>query len=51
MQFCETAVACRFAGADKQRLSVNDLRARFEDLRRRELLDETAAALLKGNHI
>jgi putative ABC transport system ATP-binding protein len=45
------AVAYRFAGADKQRLSVNDLLARFEDLRRRELLDETAAALLKETYI
>ena len=40
------AVACRFAGADKQRLSVEDLLGRFEELRRRELLDETAAAAL-----
>ncbi|MEI6785584.1 MAG: ATP-binding cassette domain-containing protein [Verrucomicrobiota bacterium] len=45
------AVAYRFAGADKQRLGVNDLLARFEDLRRRELLDETAAALLKETYI
>jgi putative tryptophan/tyrosine transport system ATP-binding protein len=44
-------VAYRFAGADKQRLGVNDLLARFEDLRRRELLDETAAALLKETYI
>jgi putative tryptophan/tyrosine transport system ATP-binding protein len=45
------AVAYRFTGADKQRLTVEDLLARFEDLRRREMLDETAAALLKETYI
>ncbi len=45
------AVAHRFEGADKQRLGVDDLLARFEDLRRREMLDETAAALLKETYI
>jgi putative ABC transport system ATP-binding protein len=45
------AVAYRFAGAEKQRLGVDDLLARFEDLRRREMLDETAAALLKETYI
>jgi len=45
------AVAYRFAGADKQRLGVEDLLARFEDLRRRELLDETAAALLEETYV
>jgi putative tryptophan/tyrosine transport system ATP-binding protein len=44
-------VAYRFAGADKQRLGVDDLLARFEDLRRREMLDETAAALLKATYV
>src|SRR5512135_3572909 len=44
-------VAYRFAVADKQRLGVDDLLARFEDLRRREMLDETAAALLKETYI
>ena len=44
-------VAYRFAGADKQRLGVSDLLARFEDLRRREMLDETAAALLRETYI
>jgi putative ABC transport system ATP-binding protein len=44
-------VACRFAGADKQRLGVDDLLARFEGLRRREMLDETAADLLKETYI
>jgi putative ABC transport system ATP-binding protein len=44
-------VAYRFAGADKQRLGVDDLLARFEGLRRRELLDETAAALLKETYV
>ena len=45
------AVACRFEGSDKQRLGVDDLLARFEDLRRRDMLDETAAALLKETYI
>lgn len=44
-------VAYRFAGADKQRLGVQDLLARFEDLRRRELLNETAAALLEETYV
>ncbi len=45
------AVAHRFDGADKQRLGVDDLLARFEELRRREMLDETAAALLSETYI
>lgn len=44
-------VAYRFAGADKQRLGVEDLLARFEELRRRELLDETAAAMLEESYV
>ncbi len=44
-------VAYRFDGADKQRLGVDDLLARFEDLRRREMLDETTAALLQETYI
>jgi putative ABC transport system ATP-binding protein len=44
-------VAYRFEGADKQRLGVDDLLARFEDLRRREMLDETVAALLKETYV
>jgi putative ABC transport system ATP-binding protein len=45
------SVAYRFEGAEKQRLRVNDLLARFEDLRRRELLDESAAALLEKTYV
>jgi putative tryptophan/tyrosine transport system ATP-binding protein len=45
------AVACRFEGADKQRLSVQDLLTRFEALRRREMLDESAAALLEKSYV
>ena len=33
-------------GAAKRRLRVDDLLGRFEDMRRRELLDESAASLL-----
>lgn len=39
------------SGADKKRLRVEDLLARFEDVRRRELLDEGAAALLARTYI
>ncbi|MDE3067403.1 MAG: ATP-binding cassette domain-containing protein [Verrucomicrobiota bacterium] len=45
------AVACRFEGADKQRLNAQDLLARFEDLRRREMLDESVAALLDKTYV
>ncbi|MEE8467248.1 MAG: ATP-binding cassette domain-containing protein [Planctomycetota bacterium] len=44
-------VAYRFEGAEKQRLRVEDLLSRFEELRRRELLDETAAALLQETYV
>ena len=44
-------VAYRFEGAEKQRLRVSDLLAGFEELRRREMLDETAAALLEATYI
>ena len=45
------SVAYRFEGADKQRLRVEDLLARFEELRRREMLDEGAARLLKKTYV
>ena len=45
------SVAYRFEGSDKQRLRVEDLLARFEELRRREMLDETAAALLEETYV
>jgi putative ABC transport system ATP-binding protein len=45
------SVAYRFAGADKQRLGVEDLLGRFEELRRREMLDETAASLLEETYV
>lgn len=45
------AVASLFEGADKQRLNVQDLLARFEDLRRREMLDESAATLLEKTYV
>ena len=45
------AVAYRFEGDEKQRLRVNDLLARFEELRRREMLDETAATLLQETYV
>jgi putative ABC transport system ATP-binding protein len=40
-----------FKGREKCRLRVDDLLARFEDLRRRELLDESAAAFLRANYV
>lgn len=39
------------SGAEKKRLRVEDLLGRFEDVRRRELLDEGAAALLEQTYI
>ena len=39
------------AGADKHRLAVDDLLGHFEELRRREMLDETAVTLLKEAYI
>jgi putative ABC transport system ATP-binding protein len=40
-----------FRGAEKQRLRVSDLLARFEDLRREEQLDETAAEMLARAYV
>lgn len=39
------------SGAEKKRLRVEDLLGRFEDVRRRELLDESAAALLAQTYV
>jgi putative ABC transport system ATP-binding protein len=43
-------IAYRFEGAEKRRLRVSDLLARFDELRRRDTFDETAAALLEANY-
>src|SRR5262249_10148933 len=40
-----------FRGAEKQRLRVDDPLARFEELRRQEQLDETAAELLRRAYV
>ncbi len=40
-----------FRGADKRRLRVNDLLARFEEVRRADQLDETAAEMLRFAYI
>jgi putative tryptophan/tyrosine transport system ATP-binding protein len=40
-----------FAGAQKRRLRPDDLLARFEDLRRADQLDESAAEMLKRNYV
>lgn len=40
-----------FAGAEKKRLRVDDLLARFEEVRRAEQLDESAAELLKRIYV
>lgn len=40
-----------FRGADKRRLRIDDLLARFEEVRRGELLDESAAELLRARYI
>jgi len=40
-----------FRGADKRRLRVNDLLARFEEVRRADQLDETAADMLRRAYV
>ena len=40
-----------FRGAEKQRLRVEDLMGRFEDVRRADLLDETAAEMLQRKYV
>jgi len=40
-----------FAGAQKQRLRPDDLLSRFEDLRRADQLDESAAEMLRRNYV
>src|SRR4029434_1127684 len=40
-----------FPGAEKQRLRANDLLNRFEDVRRADLLDESAAAMLRRLYV
>ncbi len=43
-------VAYRFTGAEKRRLRVSDLLARFDELRRRDTFDESAAVLLEASY-
>lgn len=40
-----------FQGEEKKRLTSEDLLARFEDVRRAELLDETAAEMLRRQYV
>jgi putative ABC transport system ATP-binding protein len=40
-----------FEGAEKRRLRPADLLARFEEVRRADLLDETAADLLRRRYV
>ncbi|HSE84439.1 MAG TPA: ATP-binding cassette domain-containing protein, partial [Thermodesulfobacteriota bacterium] len=40
-----------FSGMEKRRLRVNDLLARFDDVRRREQLDQTAAEMLRKSYV
>lgn len=40
-----------FAGAEKRRQRPDDLLAQFDDLRRRELLDQSAAAMLREMYV
>jgi putative tryptophan/tyrosine transport system ATP-binding protein len=40
-----------FAGAEKRRLRTDDLLARFEEVRRADLLDEAAADMLQRRYI
>ena len=45
------AVLHDFKGAEKQRLRPDDLNKRFEDVRRADLLDESAAAMLRRLYV
>lgn len=45
------AIVHDFRGAEKQRLRPDDLHARFEELRRQEQLDETAAEMLRRAYV
>ena len=40
-----------FRGAEKQRLRANDLLSRFEEVRRAEQLDESAADMLRRLYV
>lgn len=40
-----------FRGAEKKRLRVDDLMARFEEVRRAEQLDEPAAEMLRRLYV
>jgi putative ABC transport system ATP-binding protein len=40
-----------FRGAEKRRLRVDDLLARFEEVRRADLLDQSAATMLRGAYV
>src|SRR5262249_57257287 len=40
-----------FRGAEKKRIRVDDLLARFEEIRRADQLDETAAEMLRCNYV
>jgi len=40
-----------FRGAEKRRTRVDDLLARFEEVRRAEQLDETAAEMLERAYV
>lgn len=40
-----------FQGAEKKRIRVDDLLARFEEVRRAELLDESTAEILRRTYV
>ena len=40
-----------FSGAEKKRIRVDDLLARFEEVRRADQLDETAAEMLRRVYV
>lgn len=44
-------IICDFRGAEKRRLRVDDLLNRFEEVRRGDLLDETAAEMLRRTYV
>jgi putative ABC transport system ATP-binding protein len=51
IMMCRGRVIHDFSGAEKRRLRVDDLLARFEEVRRGEQLDESAAELLRRVYV
>jgi len=44
-------IAYDFQGEDKKRLKVNDLLAIFDEIRRKEQIDNSVAEMLEANYV